>query len=852
MPLRIVCIGLVCLYSSVAMGQVVSLNDLIEEIEKNSAFVFNFEQEAIEEVKIDFKLNNDYSFDNIERLFEQTSFNLKKKGNTILIYLMDFQQMQLCGIVVSANRDPLPYAFIHINDTIWLESDEVGRFRKLVFLNGREQANISYMGYKEQLFPVDELQSCDTIFMRQSGINFSEAVVIRGYMEKGITQGISYNSTSLNFNNGRNGVGIHDHDLFRTLQFIPGVTSPDDSATNLNIRGGTPDQNLIQWEGAPLYDQGFLLGMISSVNPFQISRIDIYKTNHGAEFDGRVGGVVDIQLEDDFLEETDVSAGVNLTEGHINIATPIMSNRLGFLISGRMSLFSEFEHSPTLRGYGEKIFQTTQLGEVEIENGEEEYEPKILFGDMNGKIIYKASDRIELQSSYFLSSAKNDNLSLFGSANQNLSDEISTNSSILSSRIEFTFNDNLTLFGAHTSSSYDLNSKFSLSNIDSGVVSNLTEEENGVSDYQYKVGLHWSKGELETRAGYIFDNKRTKYEREFYSSLQQDDSVERKISKTFHHVFIDQVLNYGRNYLQLGLRTSYATGRNALYFSPSISHRIKVSPSFIIKTGGGIYHQFIRQVYEPVNNGLQLENAIWSLSTDSSEPILSSKKVSSGAIINWQGWLIDTDVYWHHSTGLIAQNPNLRNALIVDSNNTLDSRGIDVLLTKKEDNWNGSLFYSLSENKVSLQSIFEEDETATFFANNNQTHILRMNSSYEWKRFEFGATWQIKSGLPFSSKESISITQDDDDLYELQYEEVNNSKLKNYQRLDVSLDYRNRWRKWNYEIGCSMINLLDRVNLGSQKSIIAEGDGSLNGGNIVEIQKTLLPRTFIFHARVYF
>mgnify|MGYP003706989299 FL=1 len=57
--------------------------------------------------------------------------------------------------------------------------------------------------------------------------------------------------------------GLIEPDVLQTIQTLPGVESADERISNLNIRGGTNDQNLILWDGIKMYQSGHFFGLIS-------------------------------------------------------------------------------------------------------------------------------------------------------------------------------------------------------------------------------------------------------------------------------------------------------------------------------------------------------------------------------------------------------------------------------------------------------------------------------------------------------------------------------------------------------------------------------------------------------------
>ena len=164
-------------------------------------------------------------------------------------------------------------------------------------------------------------------------------------------------------------------------------------------------------------------------------------------------------------------------------------------------------------------------------------------------------------------------------------------------------------------------------------------------------------------------------------------------------------------------------------------------------------------------------------------------------------------------------------------------------------NISGSVFYSLTKNTISLPNIFE-GENESFFANNNQTHQLSLRTNYNWRNFDFGVRYNFRTGLPYSGPGQIDAV-DDEDTYELIFENINNLMLNSYRRLDFSVEFKGRRYGVNYQLGCSFLNILGTRNIGSRKSILTNTRSSSSQPSVVEFTKNLLPRTFIFHSRIF-
>lgn len=54
--------------------------------------------------------------------------------------------------------------------------------------------------------------------------------------------------------------GLIEPDILQTVQALPGIKSIDETVSDINVRGGTNDQNLILWNGIKMYQSGHFLG----------------------------------------------------------------------------------------------------------------------------------------------------------------------------------------------------------------------------------------------------------------------------------------------------------------------------------------------------------------------------------------------------------------------------------------------------------------------------------------------------------------------------------------------------------------------------------------------------------------
>ncbi|MBE9468465.1 MAG: carboxypeptidase-like regulatory domain-containing protein [Bacteroidetes bacterium] len=174
-------------------------------------------------------------------------------------------------------------------------------------------------------------------------------------------------------------------DVMKSLQMLPGVQSSGDATANLNVRGGSYDQNLILLDDAPIYNPSHALGFFSVFNADAIKNVEIYKGGMPAQYGDRLSSVVDIRMKDGNLNEYEGVANVGTIASKLSFEGPIQKGKASFIISGRYSYagFTADNFSKLADGIG--IFKE-ELGNYQEGN-------KVNFYDLNLKLNYILNDK---------------------------------------------------------------------------------------------------------------------------------------------------------------------------------------------------------------------------------------------------------------------------------------------------------------------------------------------------------------------------------------------------------------------------------------------------------------------------
>ena len=83
---------------------------------------------------------------------------------------------------------------------------------------------------------------------------------------------------------------LGENDVFSALRRLPGIGGGQDAESGLRIRGGQTDQNLVMFDGIPVYHVDHLFGFLSAFNSNVIKNIRVNKGGFDARYGGRSSG----------------------------------------------------------------------------------------------------------------------------------------------------------------------------------------------------------------------------------------------------------------------------------------------------------------------------------------------------------------------------------------------------------------------------------------------------------------------------------------------------------------------------------------------------------------------------------
>ena len=128
-------------------------------------------------------------------------------------------------------------------------------------------------------------------------------------------------------------------DIFRTIKYLPGVTSTSDVSARYYVRGGTSNQNLVLVDGITIYNPFHALGLFSVIDPDVVNSIEFFKGGFGAQFGGRLSSVMNIITKDGNKNDYSTTESISLLSGKFLLEGPI--GKGSFILAGRKSFSNQ-------------------------------------------------------------------------------------------------------------------------------------------------------------------------------------------------------------------------------------------------------------------------------------------------------------------------------------------------------------------------------------------------------------------------------------------------------------------------------------------------------------------------------
>lgn len=814
------------------------LSFVLLNLEKSHAVKFSFSDADIKNIFIEEPPKEITLSQLLFFLNKKTILQFKALENGYITVSFLDKKAAICGTLLDYNLSkPLLLATIKVNGyPIGTTTNNKGVFY-LKDVPMESTISISYIGFKPKKVKTKELfmnSACSSIFLVEKVEELSEII-----MPKLLTSGLQKKADgSIVLNTEKFGIlpGLVAPDILKTIKILPGIESVNESISNINVRGGTGDQNLMLWDGIKMYHSGHFFGLISAYNPYLTKKVSVTKNGTSSAFSDGVSATINMQTADNIKNKISGGAGFNMLSSDAFVEVPIKEN-IALHLSARRS-FTDIITTPTYNNYFSRSFQDNSI----VSKVENNTESNFYFYDYSFKILYDINFNHTIRGNFI--HIKNNLEYLEKYTNETTT--IEENSTLKQENL-----------GAKINWNADWNSRFStnVSAFFSDYKINSSDYNKDTDQFQTQfntvletaVRVH-SKYELSSvfffTNGFVFNEIGVKNKTTVNAPT---------FSKTIKNILLKSALyseiEYSKNtsYARFGLRANYFDKFQKLVIEPRITIRKQLNPLLSLNFEGEFKNQTTAQKIDFEDNFLGIEKRRWILSDNKKTPIIKSKQASFGVAYNKNKLFIDLTGFYKKVEGITAANQGFyNNTQSFNSTGNYEVKGIEFLINKQTNNISTWFSYTYSKNEYT----FDVFDPKKFSNSLDLSHSLSAAFNYDINKdlkLSFGGV--LRSGKPYTKPIKGNETIQNGNRTIVNYENPNKERLANFFRLDFSGSYKfTFFKKTKATIRMGFTNITDKKNIIDTYYVVE----MKNENNVSRINNFSLPFTPNLSFRVRF
>ncbi len=796
-------------------------------VQQNIVLAFNSSRVDLNEV---IKLpNGELLLEEIVRLlFYNQTINLTTSDDKVIIAFIDkpaAAKLTIKGYIRDSETGEalVGASLVETNSNSSAFSNESG-FYSLTIPVESNNVNIHYLGYKS-LILTNIANSSANIFLEFD--NQIDQIVIEGSVSDNFLLGSGSEKIDLTQTNGFQSTS-GDNDLVRAVRISPKVQSGHEGQVGLYVRGGGPDQNLVLFDGIPLYEISHTAGFSSIFIEESIKDVDFISNGFPARYGGRLSSVMNVRLKEGNQYGYNGSVKFSLPAMKAHLEGPIFSPKTTFNISGRLSYVGKYINP--------LIGDIVSFDDIDLH-----------YYDFVGKLTHRFSPTQKLSFSYY---SGEDRIGLIRSNSdtdtdnpENIFETTSNNSvrwgskvwngkftNIISDKLQLTFN----LGGIK----YNNDSKaiFSIKSIVNNL-GRLQELEiithSQIEDQMANINLDY----------YFNDQHRFKFggswiHHEYNPALFGSDTISigdvTEIIPKDNLIIADELSFYIEDTYRphknwqiyggfhiSGFNLGDQKYRNiqprfSTVFTPDSSNRFAVS-----------YSNMVQYIHLLVNPGIGLPSDFWVPSTETLAPESArqfsfdySHKFTNSIELSLSGYtkIIDNVPDYQRAVDLFVEVVNYIDppTILTDSDwqnfvvsGKSRSRGFEFQVRKTSGRFTGWVSYALSK---TTRQFAEIDENEEFPYKYDRRHDANLGIKYNLnKNYSFSLNWAYGTGNAFSLANETILTPNDEVIL-FNSGDRNNYRFPAFSHLDVQFNYNKQIKGGKFTFNLGLYNVYNRRN----------------------------------------
>lgn len=808
----------------------------LEALEKKHNVRFSFVQKEIEGISLKPLLKDGVSIESILLyLRENTPFHYNRINDRyITITFKEFND-SLCGRIIDFETQlPLEGATIVFENNSFNTTTNTEGFFYVPPQSKNINFTVSYIGYTKVTKNISDLsKKCPALLMLPF-VSALEPVLIENIFTKGIDKNLD-GSILLSTEHFGLLPGQVENDVLQIAQALPGVESVDESISNINIRGGTHDENLLLWDDIKMYQSGHFFGLISAFNPDITKKVTIYKNGTNIRYGEGVSGVLDMRSKNTISSKTEAGIGFNLINGNgfLNLPT---SDKASIQVAARKSINHLWE-SPVYSNYTRRIFQDSEITNVEGSQNNFTINANEVFSfyDIGTKLLWNFSEKDKMALNFLAIDNSLDFTESIETTSQSKTSELSQRSLLGGVSWERKWNSDVEtsalVYGTH----------YLLDAINRDIFTTQEQiQQNEVLETGVKLDADVLLSErLKFQTGYQFSEIGIANTQDV--NLPRFRDYEKDVLRT-HVVFAG--LNYlsksQKTFLVGGFRGSYFTKFDEILIEPRLSLRQKIGNGFAVEILGEFKSQSTMQRIDFESDFLGIEKRRWVLADGENTPIIKSKQVSAGLVYNKHGLFINAEGFYKIVEDINSANQGLNNQFqFSKAIGNFTVKGAEFVINKKTKATSIWASYMYSKNDYEFEALFP----STFPNNLDIQHAATLAGSYSWNalKIALGVNWH--SGKPYTIPLKNDETTMEGGVINIQYDVPNNERLPDYFRTDFSAEY--LWKlspTIDAKINIALLNILNTEStINIRYALISDETNTVSVNKVEEFSLGITP-----------
>lgn len=703
--------------------------------------------------------------------------------------------------------------------------------------NKEQKLKFSFIGYKYKVKTIDLSEDIElNINMELASKSLSEVEVIAEKSDK-ISRDVEMSVVTVPIKQIQEIPALlGEKDVFRVLQYMPGVKSGSEASSGLYVRGGGLDQNLIILDDATVYNAYHLFGFFSVFNGDALKSVQLWKGGFPARYGGRLSSVIDMRMKDGNKNDFKYNFDIGIISSKATIEGPIVEDKASFIISGRRT-YIDILSRPFIK--------------AQSDGGIAGY----FFHDLNTKFNYEISDKDKLYLSFYY--GKDKFYQTFATQNSTEDYELFWTNQTATLRWNHQFSNKLFSNLSAIFSNY----KFQLGRED------VFEDEeflfkfySGVRDYSLKYDFSYVPNPKHYIRFGLQSTLHTFKPSALAVKLNSENSTESRaneINTIENALYIeDEFKPVDKMKLNVGARFVNYSHKEKSYFSlePRVLGSYMLGKNLSVKAAYAKMNQYIHLLS---STGLGLPTDLWVPATTNVGP-QNSHQISLGLAkdIEKPALSISLEAYYKNMNNVISYSEGASFIQIGETNDVYEfdyedqvtsglsySYGAELLFQKKYGDFSGWIGYTLSWTKMQFDELNFGKE---FYAHHDRRHDISLVGIYKPdKNISLSLTWVYGTGdaINLSTGQYRAFVNDNSNIeYPIivsDYGDRNSFRMAPYHRLDIGVNLKKvfdtgRVRTWRF----SIYNVYNRKN---PFFYFTDYSDDPNSNSLVIKQTTLFP-----------